>query len=101
MSKPQLPHDIVRLCWKGEPDLAAVVLAMQRGISDAEARALIHNWRHAWLCLTESELHDEIKALRALVREMYEPACAEMGVACEHLGDAHPGVLARALEPEE
>lgn len=101
MSKPQLPHDIVKLCQKGEPGVAAVLLAHQRRIPDTEAYMLVQEWRHAWLCLTPEEMVAEIKALRALVREMYEPACIHEGAACGDIGIKHPHVLLRALEPEE
>ena len=40
----------------------------------------------------------EIERLRALVRELYEPACLELGPACEDIGKRWPDVLARALD---
>ena len=39
----------------------------------------------------------EVEKLRALVRQLYKPACAELGAAREGVGDHCSDVLARAL----
>ena len=39
----------------------------------------------------------EVEKLRALVRQLYEPACVELGAARESIGKNCADVLARAL----
>jgi hypothetical protein len=43
------------------------------------------------------EAQGEIDSLRALVKGLYAPACAELGPACEDIGKDCPDVLERAL----
>ena len=53
----------------------------QLTLASADCRVLLH----------------EIGKLRALVRQLYEPACVELGAARESIGKDCADVLARAL----
>ena len=50
-----------------------------------------------WCRMHSQDAAGEIERLRAIVRELYEPACAEMGPACEDIAKDYPDVLQRAL----
>lgn len=57
--------------------------------SDTDECEMMADYR--WAC-------DEIEHLRAIVREVYGPACAELGPACEDIAKDWPDVLERALQ---